>query len=72
MPTRLNVIVSAVNTPPEELFENLIGIVEGEDTINNAVLMAGTFMVVLPIIISFSFLQRKFMQGIERTGLTGE
>ena len=42
---------------------------EGESLINNAVLMAGTFLVVLPVIIVFSFLQKKFMQGIERTGI---
>jgi multiple sugar transport system permease protein len=71
LPTRLNSLVSLVNNPPDGLFESL-GVIEDESTINNAVLMAGTFMVVLPVIVSFSFLQKKFMQGIERTGLTGE
>lgn len=40
-----------------------------EVIINNAVFMAGTFMAILPILIIFMFLQRQFMQGIERTGL---
>lgn len=42
------------------------------NTLNDAVLMAGTFMVVLPILIVYGFLQRQFIQGIERSGLTGE
>lgn len=71
LPARLNKLVEMINTPPEELFTDMT-FVDGENTINNAVLMAGTFMVVLPVLAVFSFLQKKFMQGIERTGLTGE
>ncbi|NLM49965.1 MAG: carbohydrate ABC transporter permease [Clostridiaceae bacterium] len=44
---------------------------EGELLTNGAVAMAGTFLVILPILIVYLFLQRKFMQGIERTGLVG-
>ena len=46
--------------------------VNDNNTINDAVLMAGTFMVVLPILIAYGFLQKQFIQGIERSGLTGE
>lgn len=42
---------------------------DAEKVINNAVFMAATVIVVLPILIVFIFLQKKFMQGIERTGL---
>ncbi len=71
LPTRINEIVDLVNAPPpEELYADLdIGMLEEEMAINNAVLMAGTFLVVIPIMTVFGFLQRKFMQGIERTGL---
>lgn len=41
-------------------------------TINNATLMAAAFLVTLPVLIIFCFLQKKFVQGIEHTGLTGE
>ena len=40
--------------------------------LNNAVLMAGAILVIWPVGIVFAFLQKKFVQGIERTGLTGE
>ena len=38
---------------------------------NEAMLMAGTFMVILPVLIVYAFLQKKFMEGVERSGLTG-
>lgn len=37
--------------------------------INEAVVMAATLLVILPVLIAFFFLQKQFMQGIERTGL---
>ncbi|HOJ10111.1 MAG TPA: carbohydrate ABC transporter permease [Clostridiales bacterium] len=72
LPSRLNELVNLVNTPPsEEIFDSLIELeaMEEEMAINNAVLMAGTFLVVIPVMTAFAFLQSKFMQGIERTGL---
>ena len=68
LPGRLSVIITIVNNPPQELLEQL-GYSETESAINNAVLMAGTFLVILPVLVFFSFVQRQFMQGIERTGL---
>jgi len=38
---------------------------------NVAVRMAGTFLAILPILILYFILQRRFMEGIERTGLVG-
>jgi len=74
LPSRINSIISVVNAPPEQLFDLLasIGLQGGEDTLNNAVIMAGTTLISAPILIFFAFAQRKFMQGIERTGITGE
>ncbi|HOJ12104.1 MAG TPA: carbohydrate ABC transporter permease, partial [Clostridiales bacterium] len=68
LPSRLNAIIAMVNTPPEEILAE-VGHAEVESAINNAVLMAGTFLVTLPVLTSFAFLQKQFMQGIERTGI---
>lgn len=74
LPPRIKSIVAVVNAPPESLFEMLanLGLKDGEDTLNNAVIMAGTTIISAPVLIFFAFAQRKFMQGIERTGITGE
>jgi multiple sugar transport system permease protein len=70
LPSRLYHIVDMVKTATIQQFEiSSVGEAEIETVINNAVLMAGTFLVILPVLISFGFLQRQFMQGIERTGL---
>lgn len=74
LPPRINSIISVVNAPPDTLFDMLanLGLEDGEDTLNNAVIMAGTTLISTPILVFFAFAQRKFMQGIERTGITGE
>ena len=74
LPPRINSIISIVNAPPEHLFDLLasLGLEGGEDTLNNAVVMAGTTLISAPVLIFFAFAQRQFMQGIERTGITGE
>lgn len=56
-PTKLQQLMLSLNITDTETF------------INNAVFMAGTLMTILPILVIFMFLQRQFMQGIERTGL---
>jgi len=38
---------------------------------NEAMLMAATFLCIVPILILYLFLQRRFMEGVERSGLTG-
>jgi len=38
---------------------------------NEAMLMAATFLCILPIMIFYLILQRRFMEGVERSGLTG-
>ena len=44
----------------------------GEARINEAYKMAGTFLSMLPLLILYLFAQRKFIQGIENTGIKGE
>jgi len=72
LPARIQTVIGAVNAPPEELFERLGMVADGEDTLTNAVVMAGTALIIAPVLIFFVFAQRAFMQGIERTGITGE
>jgi len=38
---------------------------------NEAMLMAATFLCIVPILIMYLILQRRFMEGVERSGLTG-
>jgi multiple sugar transport system permease protein len=40
--------------------------------INEAYKMAATFISILPLLVMYAFVQRRFIQGIERTGITGE
>lgn len=39
--------------------------------INQANCMAATFLVILPLLIAYCFVQKQFMEGVERSGLTG-
>ncbi len=42
------------------------------DRINEAVTLAGTLLSVLPLLILYLILQRRFMQSVEMTGIAGE
>ena len=55
----------------QEMLRNL-GLEDGEDTLNDAVVMAGALIISAPVLVFFAFAQRQFMEGIERTGITGE
>ncbi len=67
LPSRLNIFVTLLNNPPAEMAEQLI-----ENPITNAVIMAATCLVIAPVVLCFTILQKQFVQGIERAGLTGE
>ncbi len=67
LPSRLPGLYALLNT--EEAMDLVME--EGGFTFNNAMLMAGTFLVILPVLIVYAFLQKKFMEGVERSGLTG-
>lgn len=74
LPPKLRAIVTAANALPEdqqELMRNL-GLDSGEDVLNDAVVMAGAMVISAPVLLFFAFAQRQFMQGIERSGITGE
>lgn len=40
--------------------------------INEAYKMAATFISILPLLLLYGFVQKRFIQGIEQTGITGE
>lgn len=68
LPSRLPVLYSLLNA---EQFDT-IQVNELDNIIfNEAMLMAATFLVILPVLIIYAFLQKKFMEGVERSGLTG-
>ncbi len=43
--------------------------VTDDDIVNTATIMAGSAMTLAPLMVMFMFLQKKFVQGIERSGL---
>lgn len=67
LPSRLPSLYSLLNA------ENSIDAIadNGGFIFNKAMLMAATFLVIFPILVVYSFLQKKFMEGVERSGLTG-
>lgn len=44
----------------------------GHNSINEAIKMAGTMLTIFPMLIVYFILQRWFVEGIDRTGVTGE
>lgn len=70
LPSSLTNLALTITKPPD-VVEKLYGITN-ENVLNNAVLMAACFMVMIPILLVFAVLQRQFIQGIEHTGLTAE
>ncbi len=56
-------------------FEDMAGVIPGQGgqaRLNEAYKMAATFLSILPLLIMYIAAQRKFIEGIERTGMTGE
>lgn len=44
----------------------------GVSNANEAVQMAGTFLVIAPLLVLYAFTQRWFVEGIDKSGITGE
>lgn len=74
LPPRIKAIVAAANAMPEDQQNMMrqLGLDDGEDTLNDAVVMAGAMIISAPVLLFFAFAQKQFMQGIERSGITGE
>jgi len=61
--------LEALSGEQTEAFTELL--VDGEIFFSEAIVLAGTFMIVLPLLIAYLFLQRHFMESVERTGIVG-
>lgn len=70
LPVSLQILIPLLESPARiaQLMRDT-GLTDMEAVINNAVFMAATFMSIAPILVIYMFLQKKFMQGVERTGL---
>lgn len=61
----------------DSLFDNAVNAAyrqgkEGQMRINEAYKMAATLITIAPLLILYAFVQKKFIEGIESTGITGE
>lgn len=65
LPTLYNMIKSTAGDAMTNVGQTI-------DIYNEATVMAATTLTIVPIFIAYMFLQRKFMQGIETSGITGE
>lgn len=54
-----------------DLTFNLESMMQVSEEVNKGVIMAGTFMTIMPILLLYLFLQKKFVKSIAQTGLTG-
>ncbi len=66
LPMRLMGFVNEFST------QNPVKSGETGNRLNESIRMAGTFLTILPLMILYAFLQRRFIEGVERTGITGE
>ena len=44
----------------------------GSNVANEAIRMAATLLIIAPLIVAYFILQRLFIEGIDRSGITGE
>jgi multiple sugar transport system permease protein len=66
LPTKLPFLYEVLRDPSEYLRDPV-----SLDTYTLAVALAGTFLVILPILVAYLALQRQFMESMERSGLVG-
>jgi multiple sugar transport system permease protein len=57
-----------------QAYENLYpsGMVNIFERLNEAVKLSGTFLNILPLLLMYFFLQRWFVESVEKSGITGE
>ena len=72
LPPRINYIVGLASSPPEVLYETMEQLGLDDNTLNDSVIMAAATLICAPVVVFFAFAQRLFMEGIERSGITGE
>lgn len=69
LPAMINTFIYVLSSPEYDILLEKLGLDRSEFLLNNATLMAGATLIITPVLIFFSFIQKKFMQGIERTGI---
>ncbi len=67
LPQKTYALINLVENPPMDLLAEMAA--DAGNPINSAVLMAGMLLCLLPVLIAFAFLQKGFVEGIERTGM---
>ena len=68
LPNRLPSLYADLNKEQHTMIQ--VNEIEGI-MFNEAMLMAATFLCIVPILVLYLILQRRFMEGVERSGLTG-
>ena len=54
-------------------YEALYPVTEaGSNKLNEGVTMAGTMITLIPLLITYFFLQNYFVESVDRSGITGE
>ena len=68
LPVKLATFVEAFN----KMMGSSSAASSGVGNANEAIQMAGTFLVIAPLLILYAFTQRWFVEGIDKSGITGE
>ena len=68
LPSMLKNLISFANRPIEEILKTG-SYMESEELYNSATIMAGCAITIAPLLVMFAFVQKKFVQSVERTGL---
>ena len=57
----------------EQIYDQLYPVTQNSpNRINEAIKMAGTMIAIAPLLIAYFFLQKYFVESVDRTGITGE
>jgi len=67
LPIRLSMFNSAFGTASVEM-----NAMTGGNRLTEALQMSGTFITILPLLIVYAIIQKRFIEGIENSGITGE
>lgn len=68
LPSKLPGMYAALNQVASEAEDIALN---SNVVVNQAICMASTFIIILPLLIAYMFVQKQFMEGVERSGLTG-
>jgi multiple sugar transport system permease protein len=69
--TTLPMQLKTFNDSFSKLYSSAVGTGKHKD-INESIRMAGTLLIVLPLLVLYLFAQRRFVEVVDKTGITGE